>query len=130
MQANRMIQLGAVLGFAGVALGAFGAHALKAILSTQQLGWWATAVQYQLVHALALLIMGVWHLQQPQAWLSRSAWFMIIGVLLFCGSLYSMALTDIRVLGAVTPIGGSSWLIGWGLLVVAGQQAQQVKLTK
>lgn len=127
MQAKRMIQVAAVIGFAGVALGAFGAHALKAVLSAQQQGWWATAVQYQLVHALVLLIMGVWQLQQPQVWLQRSAWFMLLGVLLFCGSLYSMALTDIRILGAVTPLGGSSWLIGWGLLVVAGQQVKYVK---
>ena len=92
MQAKRMIQIAALFGFAGVALGAFGAHALKAVLTSQQLGWWATAVQYQLVHALVLLVMGVWQLQQPQVWLSRSAWFMVLGVLLFSGSLYSMAL--------------------------------------
>lgn len=127
MQAKRIIQIAAVAGLVGVALGAFGAHALKAVLSTQQLGWWATAVQYQLVHALALLVIGVWHLLQPQIWLQRSAWFMALGILLFCGSLYSMALTDIRVLGAVTPLGGSSWLIGWGLLIVAGQQVKQIK---
>lgn len=127
MQAKRMIQIAAFIGFAGVALGAFGAHALKTLLTSQQLGWWATAVQYQLVHALVLLVIGVWHLQQPQAWLRRSAWFMVLGVLLFSGSLYSMALTDIRVLGAVTPLGGSCWLIGWGLLVVAGQQVKHVK---
>lgn len=127
MQAKRMIQIAAIIGFAGVALGAFGAHALKTLLTSQQLGWWATAVQYQLVHALVLLVIGVWHLQQPQAWLRRSAWFMVLGVLLFSGSLYSMALTDIRVLGAVTPLGGSCWLIGWGLLVVAGQQVKHVK---
>lgn len=127
MQAKRMIQIAALFGFAGVALGAFGAHALKAVLTSQQLGWWATAVQYQLVHALVLLVMGVWQLQQPQVWLSRSAWFMVLGVLLFSGSLYSMALTDIRILGAVTPLGGSCWLIGWGLLVVAGQQVKHVK---
>lgn len=127
MQAKRIIQIAAVAGLVGVALGAFGAHALKAVLSTQQLGWWVTAVQYQLVHALALLVIGVWHLLQPQIWLQRSAWFMALGILLFCGSLYSMALTDIRVLGAVTPLGGSSWLIGWGLLIVAGQQVKQIK---
>lgn len=127
MQAKRMIQIAALFGFAGVALGAFGAHALKAVLTSQQLGWWATAVQYQLVHALVLLVMGVWQLQHPQVWLSRSAWFMVLGVLLFSGSLYSMALTDIRILGAVTPLGGSCWLIGWGLLVVAGQQVKHVK---
>lgn len=126
MQAKRIIQLAALAGFTGVALGAFGAHALKAIFNTQQLGWWATAVQYQLVHALALLIIGVWHLLQPQAWLQRSAGFMALGMLLFCGSLYSMALTDVRILGAVTPLGGLSWLIGWALLVVAGQKIKLI----
>ncbi|HUH57037.1 MAG TPA: DUF423 domain-containing protein [Pseudomonadales bacterium] len=125
-----MIQFAAILGLSGVAYGAFGAHALKGILTAQQLGWWATAVQYQLIHALVLLVMGVWQLVQPQKWLGRSAWFMVFGVLLFSGSLYSMALTDIRVLGAITPIGGSSWLIGWGLLIVAGQQVKQVKQTR
>lgn len=130
MQARSMIQFAAILGLSGVAYGAFGAHALKGILTAQQLGWWATAVQYQLIHALVLLVMGVWQLVQPQKWLGRSAWFMVFGVLLFSGSLYSMALTDIRIFGAITPIGGSSWLIGWGLLIVAGQQIQQIKQTR
>lgn len=127
MQAKSMIQFAAILGLSGVAYGAFGAHALKGVLTAQQLGWWATAVQYQLVHAVALLVLGVWQLQQPQKWLSLSAWFMVIGALFFCGSLYTMALTDIRIFGAITPIGGSSWLVGWALLIVAGQKVKQTK---
>lgn len=114
----------AIAGFSGVALGAFGAHGLKPILSEKMLAVWQTAVQYHLVHSVVLLALAVALLVLPsgasKTWLQRSATLMVIGLLLFSGSLYAMALTGIRPLGMLTPLGGVSWLIGWGLMAIAG----------
>lgn len=123
-KARLFLVFAALAGFSGVALGAFGAHGLKEVLAPHQLIWWSTAVQYHLVHAVALLGIAAWLQISPTAacsrWLCRSGWMMVLGLLLFCGSLYSMALTDLRALGIVTPFGGLSWLMGWfGLVIVA-----------
>lgn len=96
----------------GVALGAFGAHALKASLAPQAMGWWQTAVQYQMWHALGLILIGA----LPQPRLGLPAALLGAGTFLFSGSLYSMALTDARWLGAVTPLGGGAMIAGWALL--------------
>lgn len=106
---NRIALAGALLAGTAVALGAFGAHALRGALSPQQLGWWQTAVQYQLWHALALLALAA--LRPPRA--GAIALLLGGGALLFSGSLYLMALTDVRWLGAVTPIGGAAMILGW-----------------
>jgi uncharacterized membrane protein YgdD (TMEM256/DUF423 family) len=104
-----------LLGFSGVALGAFGAHALKETLAT--LGTsatWQTAVHYQLIHAVALLALAGW-----PAGGAGSVWIMrcwIAGVVLFSGSLYWLALGGPRILGPVTPLGGATLLLGWALL--------------
>jgi uncharacterized membrane protein YgdD (TMEM256/DUF423 family) len=117
--------IGALAGALAVATGAFGAHALKASLTPQQLGWWQTAADYHLTHALALLALGLFaRLAAPSAIarpgrLAGAAWLFIAGLVLFPGSLYAMALTDVRALGAVTPFGGSAFLIGWLLLAIA-----------
>lgn len=103
---------GAMLAGLGVALGAFGAHGLKSMLEPQALGWWQTAVQYQMWHALALLAMAA--LRDVRTGLP--AGLMGAGVLLFSGSLYAMALTGARWLGAVTPLGGLLLIAGWCLL--------------
>lgn len=106
---NRIAAAGALLAAAAVGLGAFGAHALRGALTGQQLGWWQSAVQYQLWQALGLLALA--------ALLPRRAclisWLMGGGALIFSGSLYLMALTDARWLGVVTPIGGSAMIAGW-----------------
>jgi len=117
--------IGALAGALAVATGAFGAHALKAALTPQQLGWWQTAADYHLSHALALLALGLFARLAPPGTIVRpgrlaaAAWLFIAGLVLFPGSLYAMALTDLRALGAVTPFGGSAFLIGWLLLAIA-----------
>ena len=124
MQARTLLIFAAIAGFSGVALGAFGAHDLKDVLQPHQVGWWTTAVQYHLVHAVALLGVSVWLQVSPgpecSRWLRRTGVMMVLGLLLFSGSLYTMALTDIRPLGIITPFGGLSWLMGWfGLMLAA-----------
>ena len=112
--------IGSLSGFSGVALGAFGAHGLKARVSPEMLTVWQTGVQYHLVHALALLLIGILCQLLPEASLARSAgWMMLIGTLLFSGSLYVMVLSGVRALGMITPLGGVAFLIGWLLLALA-----------
>jgi uncharacterized membrane protein YgdD (TMEM256/DUF423 family) len=106
---------GAVIGFLGVAAGAFGAHGLKATLSAQRMETFEVAVRYQLVHAVAVLLAGL--LGAPSA-----AWCFLGGVCVFSGSLYLLVLTEQRWLGAVTPIGGVLFLVGWALLGVYGRR--------
>lgn len=108
--------LGAAAGFLGVALGAFGAHALRARLSAELLAVWKTAVEYQLCHALALVLVGLLAAQRPgSGWGAVTACF-ALGILLFSGSLYAYALSGVRALGMITPFGGLLFLAGWGLL--------------
>lgn len=107
---------GAAYGFLGVAFGAFGAHALKAKLSVEMLTVWKTAVEYQLYHALALLLVGLMATLRPSIAISNAAICFAVGVLLFSGSLYVLALSGVRWLGAITPLGGVLLLIGWALL--------------
>tara|TARA_R110002050_G_scaffold52358_16_gene119548 strand:- start:2382 stop:2774 length:393 start_codon:yes stop_codon:yes gene_type:complete len=121
MQARMTLMLAAIAGFLGVALGAFGAHGLKGQLTPSMMTVYQTAVDYHLLHAAVLLALGIWQLSKPQVWLNRAALFMVLGLLLFCGSLYAMVLLNIRMLGMITPIGGVSWLIGWGLLFIAAR---------
>jgi uncharacterized membrane protein YgdD (TMEM256/DUF423 family) len=107
----------AINGFLAVVLGAFGAHALKAILLPELLEIWQTAVHYQMFHGLALLaVAGFAQAGNTSRALQWSGRLFIAGLLIFCGSLYLLALTDIRALGAITPIGGVAWLIAWALL--------------
>ena len=109
--------LGALFGGLGVALGAFGAHALRASLTAQDLATFETGVRYQLYHALALLAVawavGRWPgLTSPTA----AGWAFVVGILVFSGSLYVLVLSGQRWLGAVTPLGGVAFLVGWALL--------------
>jgi len=109
----------AVLGFLGVALGAFGAHALKSRLSAEMLAIFETGVRYQMYHVFALLIVSVAIGQLGQArLLGLAGWFFLAGVLIFSGSLYALALTGTRALGAITPFGGLALLAGWALLAL------------
>lgn len=117
--AKLWIALGAAGGFLAVALGAFGAHALKARLSAEALAVWHTAVQYHLAHALALVLVGALALPKPSAALSVAGGAFAAGVLIFSGSLYVLALTGVRAWGAVTPLGGVLFLAGWAALAYA-----------
>lgn len=117
MTARVALTLGALLAFAAVALGAFGAHALKARLGADMTQVWQTAVQYHGWHALALVAAGLLLLHRPEATaIAIAAWLFVAGVVLFCGSLYLLALTGTRALGAVTPLGGVAFLAGWAVL--------------
>lgn len=111
--AKLWLLVGSAYGFLGVALGAFGAHALKQRLSADMLAVWRTAVEYQFYHALALLLLGVLARQWPELSLNAAGTCFMFGVLLFSGSLYALALTDVRMLGAITPVGGLLFLVGW-----------------
>ncbi len=111
-----LLALAAFYGLSGVAMGAFAAHALKGRLDDYALGIMQTATQYQLVHAVAML--AVLPMLAGSAALPR--WALVafaLGVLLFSGSLYALALSGVRALGAITPLGGLLLLIGWGLLI-------------
>jgi uncharacterized membrane protein YgdD (TMEM256/DUF423 family) len=120
MTARLALMLGAIAMFMAVALGAFGAHALKARLAPDMAAVWQTAVQYHAWHALALLAVGILLAQDPgRAGLALAAWLFAAGIVLFSGSLYAMALTGARGLGAVTPVGGVAWLAGWAAFVWA-----------
>jgi uncharacterized membrane protein YgdD (TMEM256/DUF423 family) len=111
--------VGAVLGFVGVAAGAFGAHAIRARVSAERLDNWKTAADYQLWHALATVAAALIAVRWASGAASAAGWCFVVGVLVFSGSLYALALTDRRTLGAVTPLGGVLLLAGWALLVVA-----------
>ena len=109
---------GALFGAFAVALGAFGAHALRGVLDERALGIWHTAVDYQFWHALALLGVGVLARSRADTMLRWAAIAFVIGVLAFCGSLYALALGAPRPVGAITPLGGAAFIIGWLALAV------------
>ncbi|MCL1631338.1 DUF423 domain-containing protein [Sporolactobacillus sp. CPB3-1] len=120
------IVIGAVLAFLSVAFGAFGAHVLKARLTEQDLAVFQTGVQYQMYHALGLIAIGILALtvfSGQSTLLSWSGWLMTLGVILFSGSLYALTLSGVRVLGAITPIGGLAFLVSWLLIVIAAFRA-------
>jgi uncharacterized membrane protein YgdD (TMEM256/DUF423 family) len=112
---------GALLGFGTVALGAFGAHGLRGLVDAAGLANWRTAADYLGLHALAILACGLWLIQRPDDRLVHwAASALIAGVLLFSGSLFALVLSGQRALAMVTPFGGLTMLIGWGLLAAAG----------
>jgi len=115
MSGVTLFRIAAGLCFVAVALGAFGAHALKASLQTSgMLDAWNKAVLYHFLHAIALMALALHGAE------NRAAWFLLFaGILLFSGSLYAMALTNIRWLGAITPVGGLCFLAGWAWLVIS-----------
>jgi uncharacterized membrane protein YgdD (TMEM256/DUF423 family) len=119
MNHNFVIALGALFGGLSVAIGAFAAHGLKAVLDARALAWVDTGAQYQMYHALVILILG-FALKQWPGWrqLVWAASSFAVGILLFSGSLYTMAATQITALGIITPFGGLAFLVGWGLLLM------------
>jgi uncharacterized membrane protein YgdD (TMEM256/DUF423 family) len=113
--------IGALSGCLGVALGAFGAHALRDRLSPEMLDVFKTGVTYQMYHALALLAVGLLLARlsiDGSVWLNAAGWLFIAGTVLFSGSLYLLSLTGTTWLGAITPLGGVAFLIGWLALAV------------
>lgn len=111
--------LGSVSGFLSVALGAFGAHALKERLDAYSLGVYQTGVQYQFFHALALVAVGILLSRADDPLLRTAGYAFAFGSVIFSGSLYVLALSGVRAWGAVTPFGGMGFLAGWALLAWA-----------
>jgi uncharacterized membrane protein YgdD (TMEM256/DUF423 family) len=115
------ISIGAASGLLAVAAGAFGAHALRERLSATALDTFQTGAQYQMYHALATLAVGILLARfsiEGSAWLNAAGWLFVAGTVLFSGSLYLLAVTDVRWLGAITPLGGVAFLAGWLALAV------------
>ena len=112
------LMIGAILGCLVVIMGAFGAHALKEILDDYGKSIYNKAVLYHMFHSIALLILGLINKMHPEISLSISSWSFMLGIILFSGSLYILAITGIRSLGIITPIGGILFIIGWIYLII------------
>jgi uncharacterized membrane protein YgdD (TMEM256/DUF423 family) len=112
MTPDRTILAAALFGLLGVLAGAFGAHGLEDRVSAEQLEWWGTGARYQQIHAVALLLVG-WGAGEWTKWRARAALGFTLGMIVFAGTLYAMALGGPRILGAVTPIGGILLMLGW-----------------
>ena len=120
------LAIGAIGGMLSVALGAFGAHALKGQLSERMMAAWGTSTDYQMFHSLALILVAVLiYLFSDITKLKWSGRLFITGLVLFCGSLYAMALTGITWLGAITPLGGVCFMLGWLMLALSAGDIQQ-----
>jgi uncharacterized membrane protein YgdD (TMEM256/DUF423 family) len=111
--------IGALMGCVGVGLGAFGAHGLKGRLSPEMLAVFETGVRYHMYHALALLATAALMARAETRAMVVAGWSFVAGIFIFSGSLYALALTGVTMLGAITPIGGVAFLIGWIALAVA-----------
>ena len=119
MNNHNILFSGAIFMALAVLFGAFGAHALKMRLSPEMMQVYKTGVEYQFYHALGLLLIGLTGFHIQSKWLSKSAIFIGIGIILFSGSLYILALTGIKGIGAITPVGGLSFVAGWIFLAIA-----------
>lgn len=123
---RNVLALAALIGFASVAIGAFAAHGLKHILNHQALLWIDTGVKYQMLHGGVLLILAFTLRQWPKwAAIQWACVSFLLGILLFSGSLYIMAASQIKALGMITPIGGLALLVGWLCLLVASFKQPQ-----
>lgn len=118
--AKTLLMVAAISGLLAVVIGAFGAHGLKGRITTDLMAIFQTGVQYHFYHTLALLLVGILMLQFPQISLLKwSGWLFIVGIVIFSGSLYALAITDIKWLGAITPIGGVAFIAGWLTMAIA-----------
>lgn len=114
------VSLGSINALIAVALGAFGAHGLENRLSTEMLSIFETGVKYHFYHALGLLAVGMIATQLPESGLLKwSGWLMFAGIIIFSGSLYILSVSGIKWLGAITPIGGTAFIVAWLLLAIA-----------
>ena len=115
--------LGALSAFLGVTAGAFGAHALKSRLAPDMLAVFEVAVRYQMYHAFALIVCAWAVTKWPGMLVNTSGWLFVAGTIVFSGSLYALSLSGVRWLGAITPIGGVAFLVGWICLAAAAMRA-------
>lgn len=131
VQSKTVLAMGGVFAATGVALGAFAAHGLKKVLSPYLIEVFNTAVLYQMLHAIALVLCGLLLLiklpTKAEKYFALAAICFIIGILCFSGSLYALALTGIKWFGPITPLGGVTFMLGWGLFVYAALQVKEVK---
>ncbi len=111
--------VGAIAGAVGVTLGAFGAHALKSRVTEDLITVFEIGVRYQMYHALALFAVAWAAGRWPGNWINASGWLFTLGILVFSGSLFLMSLSGARWLGAITPVGGLCFILGWIALAVA-----------
>ncbi len=121
---RNLLMLATINGFLAVSLGAFGAHGLASKWrnlsdAAQRMSWWETASHYHIVHAFAIALAALMIPRIASGLPSVAGYLFVVGILLFSGSLYTMALSGVRVLGAVTPVGGICLLAGWGLLFLS-----------
>jgi uncharacterized membrane protein YgdD (TMEM256/DUF423 family) len=121
MNSQTALRISAIVGFLAVALGAFGAHGLHDVLEKNaRLGTWETAVLYHLTHAVVMLVIATLRPQRPAAWS-----LMLAGIVIFSGTLYTLALTNVKWLGAITPVGGMCLMFGWLALAFGKTQPEQ-----
>ncbi len=113
---STLFAIGCFFAGTGVAAGAFGAHALKAVIDPPMLAVYETANRYHMYHAFGILLTALGCRAFPAAGLHQAGWWFVAGILLFAGSLYAVALLNVKWLGAVTPLGGLSFMIGWAVL--------------
>lgn len=125
IQAQIFLATGALLGGLSVGAGAFGSHALKAMLTPEMLTVFETAARYQMYHALALLGVGLSLQTTNGPVFCKAGLAFLAGIVLFSGSLYALAFTGVRWLGALTPLGGTAFLIGWGCLAWGWWRARE-----
>lgn len=122
--AKLFLSLGSILALSAVAIGAFGAHALRARVSPEMLAVYQTGVQYHFYHALGIALVGLAFFHLPDSTALRVAgWLMVAGIFLFSGSLYALALSGQKWLGAVAPIGGTAFILGWAAFAWAVARA-------
>jgi len=123
MMQKRFLILGCLMAIFSVMIGAFAAHGLKPQLTEYQIGIFDTGVEYQFYHSFAILTLGLLANQVPTKWINRAGWLFVLGILCFSGSLYLLACKDIlgisaKILGPITPLGGTFFIIGWAVLMV------------
>ncbi len=115
------MSLAAIFGGSSVAAGAFASHALKETISERALEIFEVGARYQMYHALALLLVAILlsQTEAPPTTLIASGWLFVVGILIFSGSLYALSLSNIKILGAIAPLGGAAFIAGWGALAIA-----------
>tara|TARA_Y100001956_G_scaffold57159_1_gene56178 strand:+ start:1778 stop:2176 length:399 start_codon:yes stop_codon:yes gene_type:complete len=130
VRSKQLLAIGGLFAGTGVALGAFAAHGLKKLLSPYLLEVFNTGVQYQFIHSIAVLLCGMLLLiklpPKSQKYFFLAAICFIIGIFCFSGSLYALAITGIKWFGPITPLGGFTFMLGWGLFVYAALQIKEV----
>lgn len=119
--------LSAICGFLGVAMGAFGVHGLKSVLTPSMLEIYKTGVSYQILHALGLGLIAILHQKTPTSLVLKWAgWLMFCGVIMFSGSLYTLSIFNNTGIGIVTPVGGIALLLAWVLVAIFAYKAKQI----